>query len=121
MTKIFHTDVYIPEEILKGYLGKNYRFEFTEHAKNACRNDRYGYIIPPTKLNLQRSQVIEIEVDATTKKVTKILVRLTYDSKRDLMVAFIPDGDVGRVKTLWYNLTSDNHRTLDRSKYQTTI
>jgi hypothetical protein len=43
------------------------------------------------------------------------VVRKPYDDRLDISLVFVvPEGDV---KTLWFNLKSDTHRTIDLSRY----
>lgn len=110
---LYHTDIYLPVG-LNDYLG-NYRLVYTRHAQLECIKDRYKVIIPPKEVTITMSNIIEVEKEG--EEVKKILIRVKYDNDFDLMLAIIPTGIIGTVKTVWLNSVKDNHKTLDRSKY----
>ena len=112
MTKLFHREVFMPETLLNQIVGKEVKFSFSHHAKSECRNDRYGFIIPPTSVKVEASKVVELE--STDGKVSKVVYRQALDAQRDIVLVFLPDGFV---KTLWINLASDNHRTLNKGAF----
>lgn len=114
MTSLYHKEIGLPKGI-ESFFGKKYIFTFSTHAKQACRNDRYGFIIPPTTVTVTPENLIEVEV--TDGVVAKLLIRQQYDKNADISIAFIPEGQHGFVKTLWLNLNSDKHFTLDKTKY----
>jgi ribosomal protein L2 len=115
MNGLFHRDVFLPPELITKACNR-FKLTFSKHAREACRNDKYGIIIPPTSINPKPEQIIEVEV--VNGNVVKVVARINHDSRRDLMIAYIPEENgVAFVKTLWFNLTSDNHRTLDKSRY----
>ena len=111
--KLFHSDVYIPSRLLAlcptGKVEVTYGF----HAQRSAKTDRYGEILLPASLFLSRESVIEIETE--NGRIVKVLYRLPYSKKYNLCVAFIPGQNF--VKTVWLNSTTDNHQTLDISKY----
>lgn len=90
------------------------RLRWTKHADRARTNDRYGDIPRATFLDLSKCQVIEIGVEAG--KVIKYVMRTRLDDERDLCIVLIP-GKEWTIKTVWVNLKTDLHKTLDRSKY----
>jgi len=109
---LFHREVFMPPKILA--LGElNVAVVSTAHAIKAAAEDRYGRIDIPSRVIFSGKNIIEAEVE--DKKLTKVLIRLPYDDKRDLLMALsVPEF---RVKTVWFNLKSDIHCTLDKSKY----
>jgi hypothetical protein len=108
---LFHREVYMPPKIL-ALAELNVAVVSTAHAEKAAE-DRYGRILIPSRVIFSGKNIIEAEV--VDKKLTKVLVRLPYDDKRDLLMALsVPEF---RVKTVWFNLKSDIHCTLDKSKY----
>lgn len=108
---LYHTDIFIPTDLKlpKGTIFLNY----SRHAKRAAISDRYGHIPLPDAINLSDYKVIEVEV--IEDEVTKVLYRGQLDEERDLCIVLIPSSSF--VKTVWVNLRSDTHRTLDTSKY----
>ncbi len=118
MNGLFHRDVLMPPG-LAAQACKRFVLTFSHHAKQACRTDRYGVIIPPVRITPTVEQLIEVE--AASGFVTKAVARLPHDSTRDLIVVYIPEGETAHVKTLWFNLNSDKHFTLDKSRYVATL
>lgn len=83
------------------------------HALKESTQDRYGLINLPKSIDTSKAKVIEIEADNRYAK--KVLYRIPYNEKLDLMLAIIPYKKF--VKTVWINEKTDNHLTLDKSKY----
>lgn len=97
--------------------GKSFRLNYSHHSKLAAVNDRYGPIEkPPFNLTITKDNLIEIETNSFGG-VVKAVVRLSYDTTRDIALAVIPDFNVATVKSIWANLKNDTHFTLDKSKY----
>lgn len=107
---LYHKDIYMPKLPMPNGI---FKLEYSEHAKREAFRDRYGAIRLPSQLITQDATIIEVEV--INRKPTKILYRLPYDINHDIMLAVKPGEWF--VKTVWINRKSDNHRTLDRSKY----
>lgn len=84
---------------------------YSNHAIEAASNDRFGivYNMPRT---LRDFQLVEVSTEEL-----KFVVRVKLDSQRDLCLVLIPRGRGWLVKTVWINLASDKHRTLQRNKY----
>jgi hypothetical protein len=117
LERLFHAQKWLPPETDK-YYGKVYPLRYSQHAMQAAKNDRYGEIDLmkiPRSVKIERGQVIEVETDDLTGQIRKFVVRRPYDEKRDIIIVFlVPDGTV---KTVWFNLKSDTHRTLNRGRY----
>lgn len=111
MTKLYHKDVYMPD----GYKVPCWRnrLMYSRHALDASRNDRYGYIDLPNWIDYDKSTVIEVETSDDV--VIKQVWRTTYDDTRDLILVVT---NTGIVKTVWINVRTDKHTTLDVSKYE---
>ena len=91
--------------------------EYTDHARRAARNDRYGRIEAlPRKLRLSRVQLIEAEALADGT-LLKGLYRMGYNENYwlALAIAFCEEGAL--VKTVWLNERTDRHATLRRELY----
>jgi hypothetical protein len=111
---LYHKEVGFPSAA-RALVGRKYVLALTSHAQEACKTDRYGIIYPPRAVEIKTHNIVELEF--SKGEVVKILVRAPYNARHDVLIAFVPDGDGGRVKTLWLNQKSDCHLTLDRSKY----
>lgn len=110
---LFHRDAYgFPNiRIPSGTFALN----LSPHAQQEARTDRYGAItlgLMP-QVNIREQDIFEIEVVRGT--VIKITARISYDARRDIIFALIPQ--TGVVKTIWSNLKTDKHKTLDKKKY----
>lgn len=116
MTRLYHSEVFMPPQLAKPcYRG---RLSYTNHAKRAAMDDRYGPIPLVFDFVPEEATLIESEVEqgpcGRYIYVVKQVWRLPLDDTRDLVMAITHDG---RVKTVWVNLRSDKHKTLDRKKY----
>jgi hypothetical protein len=115
MNGLYHFQLGIPASVLNSLHGKTFEnLIYSNHARNACVTDRYGYITkPPFSVSLDRSNIVEVEV--SNGAVSKVVSRLPYDKSFDIIVVLVPHQRV--VKTVWLNSKKDLHYTLDASKY----
>ncbi|AVD99363.1 hypothetical protein SEA_BILLNYE_191 [Streptomyces phage BillNye] len=115
MTEVlYHSDIFLPGWFTAPT--RRVKVDYGHHAKREALADRYGEIALPAYVNLKRFRVIEVGV--INGRVSKILFRGKLDNERDLCIVLIPRGDnPWRCKTVWVNLNSDKHKTLDRSRY----
>ncbi len=112
---LYHAEIRLPEGCHLPQHRVN--LAWTHHARKAAHEDRYGDIPIFTTLPLSQFNVIEVETDHNGE-VVKWLLRGRFDAERDVVFALIPEHfDTWTVKTVWYNLRSDAHQTLDRSRY----
>ena len=86
--------------------------QYSTHAKREALNDKFGVCTFPKTVNFAKVQVVEVEV--LDNHITKFVIRGSMDSSRDLLLVVNPDGFV---RTMWINLKSDNHRTLNVNNY----
>lgn len=90
---------------------------YTRHALTEALNDRYGMLAVasfPTAFTFASGwSLVEAEVNSSGALV-KFVVRRAVDKTRSLVMVILADGTV---KTLWTNLNSDTHVTLDSSKF----
>jgi hypothetical protein len=114
---LYHKEIGLPQNV-QNYFGRSFRLSYSKHAQQACVHDRYGVIMkPPFKINVSPDNLFEVETDDITKNIIKLTIRVRYDDKFDIAIAFIPDYDVGFVKTCWLNCSDDVHKTLKRELY----
>jgi hypothetical protein len=129
---LYHTEIGFPKNFVppKG----RYELEWGTHALDEAAKDRYGKVPTPKTLVVDKMKIIELGVK--NGKVSKILYRGTLacaicrenetpqanctHPKRDMCIVVIPkpNKQPWYVKTVWINLQSDKHKTLDGSKYQ---
>lgn len=128
---LYHEEIGFPKNF-RPPTGK-YPLTYSRHAHEACLDDRYGHIPKLKGIDTDRMKLIEIGVK--DGKVSKLLYRGTLactechannvsqsackHPRRDMCIVVIPKArEPWFVKTVWINLQSDKHRTLDASKYQ---
>lgn len=114
---LYHAEIGLPE----GYRHPSglVNIDYSAHARKAAGDDRYGYIPLPAAISLSRYKTVEVEI--LNGKVRKIVIRgaLLMDiAERDVIFVLMPRaGKPWFCKTVWANLKSDSHKTLDRSRY----
>lgn len=105
---LYHRDIFLPVQ-----LGFAAFVRYSAHARKAAQNDRYGALTLPAVVSTQEAEVIEVEV--VDGKPHKAVLRMQHDAERDICLVVLIDTCV--VKTVWCNLRTDTHGTLDHSKY----
>lgn len=112
-SQLYHADVHMPSHMKRPvFRGK---LMYGEHAVEESKVDRYGAVVlPEFFFGGNEARCIEVEYDAVRRQVVKQVWRQPLDDHRDLVLVI---GASGRVRTVWVNLRSDQHRTLDTSKY----
>lgn len=111
-TLLYHVDVYMPL-CLREICHKNADLEYSFHAIQAAKTDRYGVIPLPIKFDATLAKLIEVET--CDGFIVKQLWRQRFNAEFDLVIAITWES---RVKTVWLNRVSDGHPTLQSSKYQ---
>lgn len=91
------------------------KIAYGSHARKAANDDRYGRLRLLQSITLDRFAVIEIGVE--NGRVAKMLLRGTYDDTRDLCIVLMPSNRAWFCKTVWANLVSDTHKTIDYTRY----
>lgn len=120
-TLLFHVETGIPECLIEAIRRAGVRhLKYTNHALWAADNDHFGPVKRkrlPYAINcaIDNIKVIEVEVDPTRNEIVKVVFRMPYSSKRDLIMAVAIER--WAVKTVWTNYVDDCHTTLDRSRY----
>lgn len=110
MKELYHCDLGFPKG-LKTRFGV-IEITYTNHAKKAAEDDRYGKIVLPSTINTTTSKAIEVEIQ--NRVVTKIVYRMKYNNDLDMILVLSRDLSV---RTVWFNKRGDKHMTLDKSKY----
>ena len=123
---LYHSDIYLPAEILTPWLGLRWRILYGTHAARAALDDRYGRLRAlPTDLQIEPWMVFEAEVE--DGELIKVCVRIgegftvegsegPVDLSLVLSSSRTANGSLF-VRTLWLNQRNDKHHTLDASKY----
>jgi hypothetical protein len=114
---LYHKELGFPVGVLEPWLNKTVQLKYSRHAQQAILSDRYGVPRVPLELLIRAAQVIEIEVQ--DESVVKIVTRIPYDNTRDLVLVIMPfKAAPALVKTVWFNMTDDQHHTLRAEVYQ---
>lgn len=113
---LYHRFLGLPPEAAKLWVGQ-LNLYYSAHAQKAATEDRYGKVPLFSSVLFEEGDVIEVEVK--DGRVIKAVLRVPYDDHRDLVFAILrPDGVAAYVKTVWFNLASDAHKTLRRELYR---
>ena len=108
---LFHADVFMPPcAKAPAYVGP---LQYGRHALDEAKRDRYGEIQLPPEFHKAGAKLIEAEVLTATDTVVKQVWRQPLDEQRDLVLVI---SSSGYVRTVWVNLRSDKHATLDSTK-----
>ena len=110
---LYHKDLGFPKSLI---FKSEYdiSLNYTQHANSAANSDRYGKIKLPNTIKFSKSEIIEVE-SFDNIFLDKIVVRINYNQEYDLCLVIIPGSNL--VKTVWLNFNKDNHKTLDKNKY----
>lgn len=121
MNKTYNVAVGIPKNLSMQVEMLDAELRWTKHACNEALHDKYGTLAPssyPTYFKMGFGwQLVEVEADCYGV-VKKFVVRRPADALRSLvMVIGLDSPTEAFVKTVWTNLNSDDHASLDKSKF----
>jgi hypothetical protein len=86
------------------------------HAQKEADIDRYGKAEQFGSAEFEVGDIVEVTME--DGKPVWGVARFPYSDELDLvMVLGAPKGGEAFVKTVWFNRADDNHKSLDRSKY----
>src|ERR1700759_1712875 len=88
--------------------------KYSNHSLQAAKDDRYGIIKLPETVTFSQRNIIEVET-SNDIDVDKVLVRIPYNKELDLCLVILLKTNI--VKSLWANLKTDTHKTLNKQKY----
>ena len=112
--KLYHKEIGFPDSLeMPNGFSPVVKLRYSNHATAEALFDRYGKITLPASVDVRKGDTFEVE--ATNNVVSKMAVRFPYDATRDIIIVLHPVD--GFVRTVWFNLKTDKHKTLDRSKY----
>lgn len=122
MTKLFNAATGIPDTLVTRVKALRLNLHWTWHARQAAVEDKYG-VLPreayPERFSWEDGwTLVEVEMNARYL-ITKFVVRRPADERRSIVLVIRPDGYApsGRVVTCWTNLNTDNHKSLDTTKF----
>ena len=118
---LYHKDVYMTKDMISQcpdlYCGN---LETSSHFFSRNKGLTEKYIFDKNRfddiidgIRDEKPNPFEVETDDKTGKVVKCCIRYNYDDYRDICIVFRKD----KIITFWFNGVSDNHLTLDESKY----
>lgn len=87
--------------------------EYLEYSTAERRNFDLDGIMNVTKALKKMDSVQAFEVETEKGKLTKCVVRVSYNNRKDICLVF----RYGLVITAWLCSKDDNHKTLDKSRY----
>lgn len=140
--KLLHSEVFIPEDILEESIDLQTKIKnviSSLHLSNqASKKHDYKHFLEKDKVveivkNLANNPIkpFEIELSKGYKEtgikgffISKIVIRTSYDEMRDVIIPIALNYVKGKIttsdcliKTAWLNYKTDQHYTLDESKY----
>lgn len=133
LNHLYHIDVYMPNNLIEqvNHLKdsiEDYRFSYHLRTQMEDEKDKKYYIKDERDFldalnRMEEKQYLPFEVETFenggTVLVTKFVVRVPYDEKRDITLVIAPKGeDIAVIKTAWLNYKTDLHFTLDESRYE---
>jgi hypothetical protein len=89
---------------------------YGNHAKQESRKEGVSPFSLPDYLRTELAQVIEAETNKDGS-LQKVVYRLPFSVRDDLVLVVAFDCRPCFVKTLWFNSRTDSHPTLNKSRY----
>jgi len=113
---LYHKNVYMPKGV-KELEVKIVKFDYiSKHA--ALKAKELGIDLSSCRIIFGGDEIVEIEMDEVGI-ISKMVIRMVKDEEFDKVYVICADIQKGVVlKTVWLNHKSDNHSTLDISKYE---
>lgn len=109
---VYHKDVGFPAGT--AWPTGTFPLRYKTHAKDQAKDKQVGFL--PTSLNMNNCQVVEAQVE-NGRKVNLMVVRRSLDMERDLVMVVVTERPVWEVITVYPNLRTDHHPTLNVSRY----
>jgi hypothetical protein len=98
--------------------GRPLQMVYSQHAIRAATSDRYGHIPLYREYQIEPGDVVEVTVENGVP--VKAVVRVPLSQMLDVVLVLNrPErfDDKTFVRTVWLNLSEDNHTSLRRDKY----
>ena len=119
-SNLYHKEIGLPKGATNPWCDLPIRLVYSEHAKQAASNDRYGAVPLYGEIEFAPAEIIEVEY--VDRKPVKAVCRIPSEDYSHLDIVLVlnaPDlGQNAIVRTVWYNRRNDNHRTLNRHLYK---
>jgi hypothetical protein len=119
--KLYYHRTGLPDLV---YPQQTFNLIYSRHAlERAEQRNKFGINLArhlPKSLDTTKAQVIEVETkkELFDEKIYKILYRIHFNNKYDLVMAVVVDeGDDATVKSVWLNDKRDYHESLYVARY----
>ena len=112
---LYHKDVFLPRRIRVSVPSGIQKLQYSPHAINAAKSDRYGVIPLTDTVDFGTLEIVEVEHNG--RQLVKAVLRENGQEKNRVLVVMPIRGE-WLVKTVWFNLANDKHRTLNRGVYE---
>ena len=111
----YHKKFGFPTDALIHWVGR-FDLAYSEHALRAAKTDRYGEVPLYDWAEFEAIDVVEVTVE--NGAAVKAVLRAPLDYRDIVFVlAKIPGSKSLLVKTVWFNLHTDQHKTLNERAY----
>lgn len=127
MTKLLHIEKFMPKHLIDKAKQQqraldSQSIQLSRHIQNHLDGDCYKHSYNKEGLMmvlewLKDNPQTPFEVEVKEGKVTKYVIRTTYDLDRDISIAIRGNFIV----TAWLNYVDDTHKTLDLTKYDSVL
>jgi|SRR5579859_194894 len=109
----------LPRQALRQFCGR-LNLRWSHHAQREASVDRYGRAEEFGSGEFELADFFEVTVEGG--KIVWAVCRYPYDDNKDLvMVLGRPQNGEAFVKTVWFNLASDKHKTLRKEQYRSLV
>lgn len=121
---LYHREIGLPAGASRLWTDPEWlQMVYSEHALRAAEDDRYGRVPLYREMAFAPEELVEVEYQngQPVKAVFRTPLEDVAGNKSpfDLVIVMLPPERDGKVfvKTVWYNVRSDGHRTLRRHLY----
>ena len=112
----YHKDIYLPDDLnLPRGFQPVISLRYGDHAREEAMKEKYGILNLPKRIDLRTVDMFEVATAPGSMVINKVCIRMPHDEQKDIIIVIsLPSGFV---KTVWANLKSDKHKTLNASNY----
>lgn len=119
---VYHSTLGFPKGLPKGLRSMKTSLTWTTHARSEASQDRYGAISMDSSFDAKAWDLVEVKLNKTDGKLNRLLYREKKPNAQGVVRCLViaPDlrsSDHWAVITSWQNLANDEHKTLDKRRY----
>ena len=122
MTRLYHREVFWKDDfdedsaklIKSAYRLSRHLMEYLDNDDSDRRKFDFDGIMGTIEYLKTMDSVESFEVETENGFLTKCVVRVSYNERKDICIVFRK----GLVVTAWLCDKNDNHKTLDKTKYE---